>query len=280
MGWTSGFYARDDLPRAHWDETEFSFNTLKLEQFGFTIWGCAQSCRQNGRQCRPRQYHNFSTRGMNKNIQLSPISYGTRDMDKNIQLSPISYGTRDMNKNIQFSPISRGSCTDKWATAWQNPVWLESSLSTWRNTGPLTTYWAHSDDPEQTRQMPRLIRVFAGRTCDFVGFVVQRLIISANAWYLSHRRTATAQVSLCIHASLSEPSLYAHSTCILPLISKGPAILSRAALVTGSSVLVTRFLSYFPFLTSENTSNISETLDVYPASSVICKSRVLNNAFQ
>ena len=26
------------------------------------------------------------------------------------------------------------------------PVWSESSLSAWRNIGPLTTYWAHSED--------------------------------------------------------------------------------------------------------------------------------------
>ena len=26
------------------------------------------------------------------------------------------------------------------------PVWSESSLSAWRNVGPLTTYWAHTED--------------------------------------------------------------------------------------------------------------------------------------
>ena len=38
---------------------------------------------------------------------------------------------------------------------------------------------ADSEDSDQTRRMPRLIRVFAGRTGDFVGFVVWRLI-----WFL------------------------------------------------------------------------------------------------
>ena len=56
------------------------------------------------------------------------------------------------------------------------PVWSESSLSAWRNIGPLTIYWAHSGDSDQTGQMPRLIWVFAGRTCHFFGFVLQRLI--------------------------------------------------------------------------------------------------------
>ena len=44
------------------------------------------------------------------------------------------------------------------------PVWSESSLSAWRNLGPLATHWAHSKDADQTGRMPRLIWVFAGRT--------------------------------------------------------------------------------------------------------------------
>ena len=37
------------------------------------------------------------------------------------------------------------------------PVWSVSSLSAWRNIGPLTTYWVYSDDSDQTGQMPRLM---------------------------------------------------------------------------------------------------------------------------
>ena len=44
------------------------------------------------------------------------------------------------------------------------PVWSESSLSAWRNLGSLATHWAHSEDSDQTGQMPRLIWVFTGRT--------------------------------------------------------------------------------------------------------------------
>ena len=40
----------------------------------------------------------------------------------------------------------------------------ESSLSAWRNIGPLTTYWAHREDSDQTEWMPRLIWIFAGHT--------------------------------------------------------------------------------------------------------------------
>ena len=43
------------------------------------------------------------------------------------------------------------------------PVWSESSLSSLRNRRSLATHWAHSEDSDQTRQLPRLIWVFAGR---------------------------------------------------------------------------------------------------------------------
>ena len=46
----------------------------------------------------------------------------------------------------------------------------------WRNLGTLATYWAHSEDSDQTGRVPRLFGVFAGRTCHFVGFVVRWLI--------------------------------------------------------------------------------------------------------
>ena len=52
------------------------------------------------------------------------------------------------------------------------PVWSEYSLSAWWKLGPLATHWAHSEDSDQTGRMPRLIWVFAGRTGQFVGFVM------------------------------------------------------------------------------------------------------------
>ena len=55
------------------------------------------------------------------------------------------------------------------------PVWLESSLSAWRKLGPLAAHWEHSEDSDQTGRMPRLIWVFAGCTCHFVGFDMRRL---------------------------------------------------------------------------------------------------------
>ena len=61
------------------------------------------------------------------------------------------------------------------------PVWSESSLSAWRKLGSLATHWAHSEDSDQTGQMPRQIWVFTGRTCHFVGFDMRRLIYNDRA---------------------------------------------------------------------------------------------------
>ena len=46
-----------------------------------------------------------------------------------------------------------------------HPVWSEFSLSAWRKLGSLATHWTQSEDFDQTERMPRLIWVFAGRTC-------------------------------------------------------------------------------------------------------------------
>ena len=55
------------------------------------------------------------------------------------------------------------------------PVWSESSLSAWRKLRSLATHSAHSEDSDQTGRMPRLIWVFAERTCHFVGFLMMFL---------------------------------------------------------------------------------------------------------
>ena len=54
------------------------------------------------------------------------------------------------------------------------PVWSASSLSACRNLESWATHWAHREDSDQTRRMPRLIWVFAERTVHFVGFVTRR----------------------------------------------------------------------------------------------------------
>ena len=55
------------------------------------------------------------------------------------------------------------------------PDWSESSLSApWVAKDPMVLH-TNSEDSDQTRQIPRLIWVFAGCTGHFVGFVVSRL---------------------------------------------------------------------------------------------------------
>ena len=61
-----------------------------------------------------------------------------------------------------------------------HPVWSKSSLSTWRKLESLAIHWAYSEDSDQTGRMPRLICVFAGRTCHFVGFVMRPLIFAVK----------------------------------------------------------------------------------------------------
>ena len=64
------------------------------------------------------------------------------------------------------------------------PVWSESSLCTqWVAKDPSFLH-ADSKDSDQTGQMPRLIKVFAGRTCHFVGFVMRRL----KCWYCNYSK--------------------------------------------------------------------------------------------
>ena len=53
------------------------------------------------------------------------------------------------------------------------PVWSESSLcAQWEAKDPSVLHV----DSEDFMRMPRLIWIFAGRTCHFVGFVMRRLI--------------------------------------------------------------------------------------------------------
>ena len=55
------------------------------------------------------------------------------------------------------------------------PVWLESSLcAQWVANDPRFLH-ADNEDSDQTGRMHRLIWVFDGRTCHFVGFVMRRL---------------------------------------------------------------------------------------------------------
>ena len=80
-----------------------------------------------------------------------------------------------------------------WATAWQNQqndlciqqILRSARASTQSDQSSLCIHWiakgprflhADSKDSEQTEWMPRQTWVFAGRTSQFVGFVMLRLI--------------------------------------------------------------------------------------------------------
>ena len=69
------------------------------------------------------------------------------------------------------------------------PVWSESSLCAQRIAKDQSFLHADSEDSVQTWWMPRLIWVFAGRTCHFVGFVMHMLIIMYNKLPLTLRCT-------------------------------------------------------------------------------------------
>ena len=79
-----------------------------------------------------------------------------------------------------------------WATTWQNQqnkcvpsedrsAWASAQsdqsllCAQWVAKDPSFLH-ADSEDSDQTGRMPRLIWVFAGRTCHFVGFVMRQLI--------------------------------------------------------------------------------------------------------
>ena len=75
-----------------------------------------------------------------------------------------------------------GMCAQRRLTSGQSD---QSSLSAWRKLESLATHWAHSEDSDQTGRMPRLIWVFAGHTCHFVGFVMRWLFsVSLLSWHL------------------------------------------------------------------------------------------------
>ena len=58
-----------------------------------------------------------------------------------------------------------------------DPVWSESSMCAHSVTKDSRFLRADSEDSDQTRRIPSLISVSAGRTCYFVGFVMHLLIL-------------------------------------------------------------------------------------------------------
>ena len=86
-------------------------------------------------------------------------------------------------------------------SAWASAQSDQSSLCTrWVAKDPSFPH-ADSEDSDQTGRMPRLIWVFAGRTCHFVGFVMRQLKWRWSSSKLSNchpfNATLTAKSRLC-----------------------------------------------------------------------------------
>ena len=91
------------------------------------------------------------------------------------------------------------------------PGWSESSLSAWRNLGSLATHYVHSEDSDQTGQMPRLIWFFDGRT-------VTLLVLSCRGSYFKRLlgRTSLFAYTQCKELDkASDRATSWHSACAL-----------------------------------------------------------------
>ena len=106
-------------------------------------------------------------------------------------------------------------------------IWSESLLSAWRKLVSLATHWVHSEDSDQTGQMPRLIWVFPLPHMQFCWFCHQAAQILFDGrpllviyhmgrvkriWYLSPMQAVKVQASLRICTVSPEPSLLAHTS--------------------------------------------------------------------
>ena len=81
------------------------------------------------------------------------------------------------------------------------PVWSESSLYAEWVAKDTRFLHADSEDSDQTGRMPRLIRVFAGRTGHFVSFVMLWL----GLWFTNKRYEITKKQGTHLFLSLSLP---------------------------------------------------------------------------
>ena len=74
-------------------------------------------------------------------------------------------------------------CTQqRLRSVWASPQSDQSLLSAWRNFGSFELPIERIAKTDQTGQMPRLIWVFGGRICHFVGFVGLWLICESVIW--------------------------------------------------------------------------------------------------
>ena len=97
------------------------------------------------------------------------------------------------------------------------PVWSESLLcAQWVAKAP-SFFHVGSEDSDQTGHMPRLIWVFAGRTCHFVIFVMRRLIRWPNpsSVYLPHLKCS--EVALGFPCNLGTKHWPGGTACVVAI---------------------------------------------------------------
>ena len=85
-------------------------------------------------------------------------------------------------------------------------VWSEYSLcALWVAKDPHFLQ-ADNEDSEQTGRMPRLIWVFAGRTCHFVGFVMLRLIYYLSGAVHNGNNTVVMDFQINLSRDMTKPN--------------------------------------------------------------------------
>ena len=138
--------------------------------------------------------------------------------------------------------ISLGTC----------PVWSESLLcAQWVAKDPIFLH-ADSEDSDQTGQMHRLTWVFTGRTCHFVGFVINVLTIM--------RHQMGPQLKLPIWGNNSIHALSVLQTCFIVscfgIYGIGPSIcLATPVIIKLLSQLQFSLPPYFIFFLNFTNSN-------------------------
>ena len=99
---------------------------------------------------------------------LAVHSVGNPDLD---QKKKVKLDSTPVNLNRNMTKPAKWLCTQqRLRSAWA------STQSEWV-AQVLSFLHADSEDSDHTGRMPRLIWVFTGRTCHFVGFITRRLIL-------------------------------------------------------------------------------------------------------
>ena len=94
-----------------------------------------------------------------------------------------------------------------------------------KKLGSLATHWVLSEDSYQTGRMPRMIWVFTGHTCHFVGFVMRPLkcgiifYLSSQFWNHWGKRTSWEQFFSCFHCLINQlGNSWTYELCAMTIV--------------------------------------------------------------